>query len=73
MKRTAGGLDSIIGKVLEDHRHRKRVEGGGDKGYCKQEEEQDFMDVMLKITEDDGPLSGHDTDKVIKATTLVRY
>lgn len=72
MKRTAGGLDSIIGKVLEGHRHRKRGEGGGDKGYCKQEEE-DFMDVMLKIMEDDGPLSGHDTDKVIKATTLVRY
>lgn len=52
---------------------RKRVEGGGDKGYCKQEEDEDFMDVMPKIMEDDGPFSGHDTDKVIKTTRLVRY
>ncbi|KAJ8625567.1 hypothetical protein MRB53_034097 [Persea americana] len=62
MKKIAKKMDSIMGKLLKEHRCSRRA--GGDKG-----EEGGFMDVMLSIMED-SPLPGHDTDTVIKATTL---
>ena len=65
MKKIAKKMDSIMGKLLKEHRCSRRA--GGDKG-----EEGGIMDVMLSIMED-SPLPGHDTDTVIKATTLVCY
>ena len=61
MKRTAKEIDRILGEWLEEHK-RNRASG--------ETEEQDFMDVMLSVT-DGADLGGYDPDTVNKATCLV--
>ncbi|KAE7999829.1 hypothetical protein FH972_004224 [Carpinus fangiana] len=63
MKRTAKKLDSMIGRLLEEHKQ-NRLSGGEGK------EDQDFMDVMLTIL-GDAEISGFDADTINKATCLV--
>ncbi|XVF17777.1 hypothetical protein REPUB_Repub10bG0152800 [Reevesia pubescens] len=64
MKRIAEELDVFVQGWLEEHKQ-KRLSGGGRK------EDQDFMDVMLTVTED-AKLSGFDidVDTITKATCL---
>lgn len=64
MKRTAKELDWVFGKWLTEHRQ-KRLNRRID------EEEQDFIHVMLSVM-DDGKNSVDDTDTKIKANCLVR-
>ncbi|MFS7952357.1 putative cytochrome P450 [Helianthus anomalus] len=59
MKRVTRELDSMLGKLLEEHR-RKR-------SYGKAAEVKDFIDVMTKIVEDDD-VAGFNADTIIKAT-----
>ena len=61
MKRTAKEIDNILGEWLEEHK-RRRVSG--------KTKEQDFMDVMLSVT-DGADLGGYDPDTVNKARCLV--
>jgi len=61
MKRTAKEIDNILTEWLEEHK-RKRASG--------ETKEQDFMDVMLSVT-DGADLGGYDPDTVNKATCLV--
>lgn len=63
MNRTAKKMDTMIEKLLEEHKQ-KRLLGGEEK------EEQDFMDVMLTIL-GDSKISGFDADTINKATCLV--
>ncbi|GMI94027.1 cytochrome P450, family 82, subfamily C, polypeptide 4 [Hibiscus trionum] len=63
MKRTAKELDSIVGGWLEEHKQRRLMSGGVT-------QEQDFMDVLLKILDDAG-IGGFDADTINKATCLV--
>ncbi|XP_023894904.1 cytochrome P450 CYP82D47 [Quercus suber] len=60
MKRTAKEIDNILREWLEEHK-RKRASG--------ETKEQDFMDVMLSVT-DGADLGGYDPDTVNKATCL---
>ncbi|XP_022740548.1 cytochrome P450 CYP82D47-like [Durio zibethinus] len=62
MKRIAKELDIFVQGWLDEHKQ-KRLSGGDRK------EEQDFMDVMLTVTED-AKLSGFDKDTITKATSL---
>ncbi|KAB1204822.1 Cytochrome P450 82A3 [Morella rubra] len=62
MNRTAKKMDTMIEKLLEEHKQ-KRLLGGEEK------EEQDFMDVMLTIL-GDSKISGFDADTINKATCL---
>jgi hypothetical protein len=62
-KRTAKKLDSMIGKLLEEHKQNRLLGGEG-------KEDQDFMDVMLTIL-GDAEISGFDADTINKATCLV--
>ncbi|KAK9012988.1 hypothetical protein V6N11_041013 [Hibiscus sabdariffa] len=65
MKRIAEELDVFVQGWLDEHK-RKRLSGGEGK------EDQDFMDVMLTVTED-AKLNGFDidADTITKATCLV--
>ncbi|CAI0393251.1 unnamed protein product [Linum tenue] len=69
MKRSAKVIDEVVGKWLEEH---DRSEEGGDV-----DGDSDFMDVMLSSLADDAgddaSLSGHSTETIIKATTLVNF
>ncbi|XP_059456444.1 cytochrome P450 CYP82D47-like [Corylus avellana] len=62
MKRTAKKLDSMIGRLLEEHKENRLLGGEG-------KEDQDFMDVMLTIL-GDAKISGFDADTINKATCL---
>ncbi|XVE82717.1 hypothetical protein DITRI_Ditri16bG0028400 [Diplodiscus trichospermus] len=64
MKRVGKELDIFVQGWLDEHKQRRRM--GGDR-----KEEQDFMDVMLTVTED-AKLSGFDVDAdtIIKSTCL---
>ncbi|XWS29356.1 hypothetical protein CRYUN_Cryun24cG0022300 [Craigia yunnanensis] len=64
MKRTAKELDTFVQGWLEEHKQKRLL--GGDR-----KEEQDFMDVMLTVTED-AKISGFDidADTITKATCL---
>ncbi|KAK8717528.1 hypothetical protein V6N13_044791 [Hibiscus sabdariffa] len=64
MKRIAEELDVFVQGWLDEHK-RKRLSGGEGK------EDQDFMDVMLTVTED-AKLNGFDidADTITKATCL---
>ncbi|XXG60269.1 hypothetical protein AAC387_Pa04g2221 [Persea americana] len=62
MKATPKELDSLLVKWIKEDRRRRslaEVEGWNE----------DFMDVMLSITED-GEMSGYDSDTIIKATCM---
>uniref|UniRef100_A0A2N9IB27 Cytochrome P450 n=1 Tax=Fagus sylvatica TaxID=28930 RepID=A0A2N9IB27_FAGSY len=61
MKRTAKELDNILGEWLEEHKL-KRASG--------EVRDQDFMDVMLSVT-DGTDFAGYDADTINKATCLV--
>ena len=61
MKRTAKELDNILGEWLEEHKL-KRASG--------EVRDQDFMDVMLSVT-DGRDFAGYDADTINKATCLV--
>ncbi|EEF43343.1 cytochrome P450 CYP82H23-like [Ricinus communis] len=63
MKRTAMELDSLLRRWVKEHRE-KRLEGS------IKEEEQDFIHVMLSVT-DDGKISADAIDSIIKATCLL--
>ncbi|GMI76924.1 cytochrome P450, family 82, subfamily C, polypeptide 4 [Hibiscus trionum] len=64
MKRVAKELDVFVQTWLDEHKQKRR--SGGER-----EEDQDFMDVMLTITED-AKLNGFDVDAdtITKATCL---
>ncbi|XVF15665.1 hypothetical protein REPUB_Repub09cG0174100 [Reevesia pubescens] len=64
MKRIAEELDVFVQGWLDEHKQKRQL-GGGRK------EDQDFMDVMLTVTED-AKLSGFDVDAdtITKATCL---
>ncbi|MED6167390.1 hypothetical protein PIB30_002361 [Stylosanthes scabra] len=62
MKKTAQKLDQLLGEWLEEHKQRRLL--GKDA-----EEELDFMDVMLRVLEEN-PISYFDTDTIIKSTLL---
>jgi cytochrome P450 len=64
MKRAAKELDGLIGGWLEEHKQKRLTEGKTE------EEEQDFMDVMLNTVED-AKISSYDADTITKATCLV--
>lgn len=66
MKRIANELDTFVQGWLDEHKQKRRLSGGDRK------EDQDFMDVMLTITED-AKISGFhiDADTITKATCLV--
>ncbi|KAL5847521.1 hypothetical protein ACOSQ3_011045 [Xanthoceras sorbifolium] len=65
MKKTAKELDAVLEGWLEEHRQR-RISGG-----IKNEDEQDFIDVMLSL-EEEGQLSNfqYDANIGIKSTCL---
>jgi hypothetical protein len=63
MKKTAKELDTMMGRLLEEHKQKKLL-GGEENG------EQDFMDVMLTIVEDAG-IASFDADTINKSTCLV--
>ncbi|KAJ4845112.1 hypothetical protein Tsubulata_030344 [Turnera subulata] len=63
MKRTAMEIDSVLGSWVNEHRQ-KRLKGSIE------EEEQDFIHVMLSIMDGDQISSVGDTDTTIKATCL---
>ena len=63
MKKTAKKLDHLIGEWLEEHKQRSLL---GKEG----KEEQDFIDVMLRVLQDT-TIASFDTDTIIKATVLV--
>ncbi|GJR84534.1 accelerated cell death 6-like protein [Tanacetum coccineum] len=60
MKRIASGLDSMFGKILDEHR-RKRASAG------ERESEKYFIDMMMSVVKHDG-LAGYDADTIIKST-----
>ncbi|XP_028780149.1 cytochrome P450 CYP82D47-like [Neltuma alba] len=62
MKKTAKALDQLIGGWLEEHKQRRLL---GEQAR----EEQDFMDVMLRILQEN-PIPFFDSDTIIKATSL---
>ncbi|XP_038725127.1 cytochrome P450 CYP82D47-like [Tripterygium wilfordii] len=64
MKRSAKEMDILIGGWLEEHKQ-KRIFGGK-----VEEEEQDFMDILLDVMEETPMISGFDSDTIIKATCL---
>ncbi|GMY11641.1 Cytochrome P450 82A3 [Fagus crenata] len=64
MKKTAKELDTMMGRLLEEHKQKKLL-GGAKNG------EQDFMDVMLTILEDAG-IASFDADTINKSTCLLR-
>ncbi|KAJ4827441.1 hypothetical protein Tsubulata_011095 [Turnera subulata] len=63
MKRTAREIDSVLGSWVNEHRQ-KRLKGSIE------EEEQDFIHVMLSMMDGDQISSLHDTDTIIKANCL---
>ncbi|ESR36373.1 hypothetical protein CICLE_v10028201mg [Citrus x clementina] len=62
MKKTAKELDTLFGRLVHEHRHKRLNES-------IKEEEKDFIDVMLSVL-DDGKTSAEDADTVIKSTCL---
>ncbi|KAG8384485.1 hypothetical protein BUALT_Bualt04G0122600 [Buddleja alternifolia] len=62
MRKMAKELDTLIGGWLDEHK-RKKISGEG-------REDQDFMDVMIKVLED-ANFPGFDADTINKATCLV--
>ncbi|RYQ80492.1 hypothetical protein Ahy_Scaffold1g106869 isoform J [Arachis hypogaea] len=62
MKETAQKLDQLIGEWLEEHKQRRLLGKDG-------EEELDFMDVMLRVLQEN-PIASFDTDTIIKSTVL---
>lgn len=65
MKKTARELDFVLGKWVDEHRHRRLTE-------TIEEEEMDFIHVMLSAM-DKGKASLHEANTVIEATSLVRF
>lgn len=63
MKMTAKKLDQLVGEWLEEHKQRRLL-------AMQAWEEQDFMDVMLRILQDN-PIPLFDTNTIIKATCRV--
>ncbi|KAF7809780.1 cytochrome P450 CYP82D47-like [Senna tora] len=62
MKRIARELDSLVGRWLDEHKQRRSLR-------TDEEEDQDFMDVML-TTMEGAKMHGFDSDTIIKATCL---
>ncbi|KAJ8618498.1 hypothetical protein MRB53_014684 [Persea americana] len=62
MKATAKELDSLLVKWIKEHRRRRSLAEAEGRN-------EDFMDVMLSITED-GEMAGYDSDTIIKATCM---
>nr|GMD23764.1 cytochrome P450 82C4-like [Ipomoea batatas] len=60
-KEVSKEMDEIIGTWLQEHIRNKK----GD------DDQSDFMDVMLSTLPEDAVISGHDRDTIIKATTLI--
>ena len=63
MKRTARELDFVLGSWVDEHR-RTRL------NRSINEEEKDFIQVMLSIM-DDSNISADEADTTVKATCLV--
>nr|GMC96651.1 cytochrome P450 82C4-like [Ipomoea batatas] len=61
LKEVSKEMDEIIGTWLQEHIRNKK----GD------DDQSDFMDVMLSTLPEDAVISGHDRDTIIKATTLI--
>ncbi|KAJ7959858.1 Cytochrome P450 [Quillaja saponaria] len=62
MKTAAKKLDKLVEGWLEEHKHNRLLDGGG-------QEEEDFMDLML-TTLHDAEISCFDADTINKATCL---
>ncbi|MED6108521.1 hypothetical protein PIB30_024701 [Stylosanthes scabra] len=63
MKKTAKELDEILDELLSEHRQKRRRS-------LDENDEKDFMDVMVSVFDDATRIDGFDADNVIKATTL---
>lgn len=68
MKENAKETDYILENWLVEHKRKRSC------GERKNEDEEDFMDIMLSLFEDatDEDLPGFDADTIIKSTCLVR-
>ncbi|KAD2230167.1 hypothetical protein E3N88_41605 [Mikania micrantha] len=67
MKQVAKEVDGVIGKWLDEHIEKRKLEQADDT-----HENKDFMDLMLSTTfPKDVEMSGHDRQTIIKATTMV--
>ncbi|KAF8406374.1 hypothetical protein HHK36_008461 [Tetracentron sinense] len=65
MRRAAKELDSLLQDWLEEHKQKKKKLSGKPHG------DQDFMDVMLSISElEDANFSNYNVDTIIKSTSL---
>lgn len=62
MKEVNKELDEIVQRMIDEHRERKLKS-------CGDEEERDFMDVMIKLL-DGTKLGGYEADHVTKATVF---
>ncbi|XP_043704010.1 xanthotoxin 5-hydroxylase CYP82C4-like [Telopea speciosissima] len=68
-------LDSIIGNWLDEHRHRRRIiktpSSSSPRDEGEEEEDQlDFIDVMLSVITEDNLMYSYDRNTVIKATVV---
>lgn len=66
MKKTAKELDQLFGEWLEEHKQRRLSLSE----QAAAREEQDLMDVMLRILEEN-PIPFFDSDTIIKSTCLL--
>ncbi|KAD6119988.1 hypothetical protein E3N88_11259 [Mikania micrantha] len=67
MKQVAKEVDGVIGKWLDEHIEKRKLEQADDT-----HENKDFMDLMLSTTfPKDVEMSGHDRQTIIKATTMM--
>ena len=65
MKMTAKKLDHMVAEWLEEHEQKRLL---GDEG----KEEQDFMDVLVRILKET-TVSSFDSDTIVKATSLMNF
>ncbi|KAL3531080.1 hypothetical protein ACH5RR_010402 [Cinchona calisaya] len=66
MKAAGKELDEIIGNWLEEH-----IQKGKSSNLEGEGQEADFMDVMLSTLPENGEISGHKRDDIIKSTTAL--
>nr|WNT44086.1 CYP82C154 [Corydalis yanhusuo] len=67
MKRNGEDIDLVLGKWVSEHRDRKKKR---DLGEEEEEQQKDFIDVMLSILDDEDKFFGRDVDTVIKSTCI---
>ncbi|CAN1273727.1 Demethylepipodophyllotoxin synthase [Linum perenne] len=71
MRKTAEEMDVVIVGWLKEHKDkRKEHKNKRDSAGGVKSEEEDFMDVILKVLDEEGSIEGRDTDTINKATCL---